>query len=223
MSEGLLFVLTEPGAVPEAEFHDWYDHEHAPNRLRVPGIRTGHRYRALDGQAPGWLAWYELDTDALHSPEYDRARRRSSREQEVVRRLETLDRRVYELIDDQGGVEAAAPVVVSVALSTADEAGLDAWYRDEHIPLLHRLPGWWRTRRYRLVEGGGPALLAFHEISGVELFATAEYREATGTPAREAVMKDVTHRERRVFAHHTTVSASAGHPRPQSGTGRLPN
>lgn len=203
-------MLTEPGAVTEAEFHSWYDQEHAPARLRIPGIRTGHRYRALDEQEPGWLAWYELDTSALRSPEYERVRRRSPREQAVVERLATLDRRVYELIDDQGHVEAAAPVVVSVALSTADEAGLDAWYRDEHIPLLHRLPGWWRTRRYRLVEGDGPALLAFHEISGVALFTTPEYREATGTPAREAVMKSVTRRERRVFAHHTTVGRATG-------------
>ncbi|MFJ7216193.1 hypothetical protein [Amycolatopsis sp. NPDC098790] len=206
MTEGLLFVFAEPGDVPEAEFHDWYDHEHAPARLRVPGIRTGHRYRALDGAAPTWLAWYELDTDALRSPAYSSVRRRSPREQDVVRRLATLDRRVYEQIDSAGPAGPAAPVVVCVALSTDDEPALDAWYRDEHVPLLHRLPGWYRTRRYRLSEGDGPALLAFHEISDVGLFETAEYREATSTRARAAVMAAVTRRERRVFAFHNTVA-----------------
>lgn len=205
MTEGLLFVFAEPGDVPEAEFHDWYDHEHAPARLRVPGIRTGHRYRALDGVTPTWLAWYELDTDALRTPAYEVARRRSPREQDVVRRLATLDRRVYELLDDAGVAGPGAPVVVSVALSTDDEPGLDAWYRDEHIPLLHRLPGWRRTRRYRLLDGDGPALLAFHEIADVGLFDTPEYREATSTPARAAVMSRVTRRERRVFGHHNTA------------------
>lgn len=221
MSEGLLFVFAEPGDVPEADFHDWYDHEHAPARLRVPGIRTGYRYRALDGVAPGWLAWYELDTDALRGPEYAVARRRSPREQDVVRRLATLDRRVYELVDDHGTARPAAPVVVCVGLSTPDEPGLDAWYREEHVPLLHRLPGWYRTRRYRLAEGDGPAVLAFHEISGVDLFATPEYREATGTPWREAVMKDVTRRERRVFGHHSTVAVprSSRVPAPGSTSG----
>jgi hypothetical protein len=206
MTEGLLFVFAEPGDVPEAEFHDWYDHEHAPARLRVPGIRTGHRYRALDGEVPSWLAWYELDTDALRSPAYEVARRRSPREQDIVRRLATLDRRVYTLADDAGTAVPAAPVVVCVALSTPDEAGLGTWYRDEHVPLLHRLPGWYRTRRYRLVEGDGPALLAFHEIADVALFETPEYREATSTPWRSAVMKDVTRRERRVFGHHNSVT-----------------
>jgi hypothetical protein len=206
MTEGLLFVFAEPGDVPEPEFHDWYDHEHAPARLRVPGIRTGHRYRALDGAAPTWLAWYELDTDALRGPAYEVARRRSPRERDVVRRLATLDRRVYELLDDAGVAGPAAPVVVCVALSTDDEPGLEAWYREEHVPLLHRLPGWYRTRRYRLLEGDGPALLAFHEIADVALFDTPEYREATSTPARSAVMKDVTRRERRVFGHHRTIT-----------------
>src|SRR4051812_45960006 len=129
MTEGLLFVLAEPGEVPGDEFHDWYDNEHAPARLSVPGIRTGYRYRALDGQRPGWLAWYELDIDVLHGEDYRVVRKRSPREQAVVDRLETLDRRVYELIDDQGTPLPEAPVVVSVALSTSDEAGLDTWYR----------------------------------------------------------------------------------------------
>ena len=48
MAAGLLFVYTDPGSsgpVTEAEFHDWYDHEHGPARLRVPGLppRTGTR------------------------------------------------------------------------------------------------------------------------------------------------------------------------------------
>ena len=205
MTEGLLFVFTEPGQVGEDEFHDWYDHEHAPARLSVPGIRTGYRYHALDGQRPSWLAWYELDLAALASPEYRTARERSPREQSVVERLDELDRRVYEQIDDQGETTTGAPVVVSVALSTRDEAGLDTWYREEHVPLLHAMPGWRRTRRYRLAEGSGPGLLAFHEIDHVDLFDEPAYRAATGTPWRARVMREVTARERRVFGYHGTV------------------
>ena len=61
MSAGLFYVYTEPGTLDEAEFHDWYDHEHGPARLTVPGFRTAMRYRALDGERPSWLALYELD------------------------------------------------------------------------------------------------------------------------------------------------------------------
>ena len=71
MAAGLFYVYTEPGSVDEAEFHDWYDHEHGPARLKVPGFRGAYRYRALDDQKPPWLALYELDSpDVIDSPEY---------------------------------------------------------------------------------------------------------------------------------------------------------
>ena len=38
MAAGLFYVYTDPGTVDEAEFHDWYDHEHGPARLTVPGL-----------------------------------------------------------------------------------------------------------------------------------------------------------------------------------------
>ena len=41
MTAGLFYVYTDPGTVDETEFHDWYDHEHGPARLTVPGIRAG--------------------------------------------------------------------------------------------------------------------------------------------------------------------------------------
>ena len=43
MAAGLFYVYTEPGSVDEAEFHDWYDHEHGPARLTVPGFRGARR------------------------------------------------------------------------------------------------------------------------------------------------------------------------------------
>jgi hypothetical protein len=58
MPSELLFVLTDPGPVPEAEFHDWYDNEHGPARLTVPGIRNGTRFHALDDMAPPWLSGF---------------------------------------------------------------------------------------------------------------------------------------------------------------------
>jgi hypothetical protein len=48
MAAGLFYVYTEPGSVDEAEFRDWYDHEHGPARLTVPGFGSACRYRAQD-------------------------------------------------------------------------------------------------------------------------------------------------------------------------------
>jgi hypothetical protein len=212
MTDGLLVVLSEPGTDQEREFHEWYDQEHAPARLRVPGIRSGYRYHQLDGLSPAWLAWYELDLAALEDPGYQALRaQRRAREQAVLAGLRTLDRRVYSLFDERGVRPAwPAPVVVLTSFSGPDEGELDAWYVEEHIPKLHAMPGWYRTRRYRLTSGDAPHLLAFHEIAGTQLFETPEYRAATsGSRWRERIMDTVVRRERRVFGHHRTVGGSA--------------
>ena len=71
MAAGLFYVYTDPGTVDETEFHDWYDHEHGPARLTVPGLGPAYRYRALDELKPEWLALYELDRpDVIDSPAY---------------------------------------------------------------------------------------------------------------------------------------------------------
>ena len=46
-AEGLLYVEVECPPDLEAEFHAWYNLEHIPERLRIPGFVTGHRYAAL--------------------------------------------------------------------------------------------------------------------------------------------------------------------------------
>ncbi|WP_181765692.1 hypothetical protein [Streptomyces albidus (ex Kaewkla and Franco 2022)] len=212
MTEGLLYVLSEPGAVEEAEFHDWYDTEHAPARLTVPGIHNGFRHRADDGLTPSWMACYDLTLDALSSPEYARLRERSPREQRVVDSLATLDRRLYELLDAHGDAPKEPAVTLCVGMSTTDEDSFHDWYLGEHIGLLHSLPGWWRTRRYRRLEGAGPDFLAVHDIIGTDLFGSVMYRRATRTPLREQIMRTVTERERRVFRFHNRVSGEAAGP-----------
>jgi len=209
MTDGLLFVLSEPGRVPEDEFHEWYDTEHGPARLRLPGVRSGRRYRAADGASPTWLACYELDLAVLDTPGYRALRdRRSARERSVLARLAVLDRRVYQLVDDHGAGGESAPSVVlcrSMSVPAHREAELHAWYREEHIPLLHRVPGWRRTRRYRLLAGGDPRFLALHELGGTAVFDSPAYRAATRTPGRDAVLRFAFDHERRLFRLHSTI------------------
>jgi len=210
-SDGLLAVLSEPGRVPLDEFHRWYDTDHGPARLRVPGVHAGHRFRAADGHEPGWLAVYPLRLAALDGPEYAATRVRSPHEQTVVERLATLDRRVYARIDGAGDpAPDPCPLLLTVGLTSTDPAGLDSWYDGEHLPLLRAVPGWLRTVRYRRVDGAGPDRLAVHELAGPEVFDTPEYRHAVTTPWRDAVARTVTARERRLFTHHSTLSRDHG-------------
>jgi hypothetical protein len=49
--------------VPEAraDFYEWHDREHMPERVGIPGFRRGRRYVALDGR-PEFFTLYETDS-----------------------------------------------------------------------------------------------------------------------------------------------------------------
>lgn len=67
MRHGLLLTLTEPPPGMEEEFNAWYDEEHLPERLAIPGFRSARRWVA--GRT--YLATYELDSlEILSSPPY---------------------------------------------------------------------------------------------------------------------------------------------------------
>ena len=208
MADGLLFAYSDPGPVPAADFNDWYDNEHGPARLTVPGISAGYRFRALDDQAPPWLAYYEMKSGALDSPEYRAlAASASAREKSIMSSLAALDRRVYELISDSGAAsEEPPPVVLAVSMSVQPgmDADLAAWYADEHIPMLLAVPGWRRVRRFRLIAGTAPAYLALHELTTMAALEEPGFRAAVTTPWRNRIAESVIAREQRVFGFHRT-------------------
>jgi hypothetical protein len=71
-NRGLLLTLTEPPPGMEEEFNAWYDEEHLPERLAIPGFRSARRWVADVPPGQGkYLATYELDSPAvLSSPAY---------------------------------------------------------------------------------------------------------------------------------------------------------
>ena len=94
MTRGLLFSQMEPPPGWEDEFHDWYNRDHIPRRLEIPGFESAARYEALEGEsadfAPGrYLACYFLsDMAALDSPEY--ARLKSGPDERTARMLDNV-------------------------------------------------------------------------------------------------------------------------------------
>ena len=59
--DGLLMVYCEVPAKYEEEFNAWYNEEHIPERLSIPGVLSAARYQAVAG-GPKYLACYELAT-----------------------------------------------------------------------------------------------------------------------------------------------------------------
>ena len=217
MAAGLFYVYTDPGTVDEAEFHDWYDHEHGPARLTVPGFGRAYRYRALDEQKPPWLALYELDRPGRHrQPGVQGARREGERPGQVRRRRAGHPGPPGLRADQRGrvagGPEPAAPVILAVAMSVPEgsEDDLAAWYTEEHIPMLLKVPGWRRIRRFRLtraLDGPGPgSLLPVRARAGrPEVLEDPGFLAAISTPWRDRVVASALRRERRVFGLRNAI------------------
>ena len=226
---GFLLVYSDPGqGVTEEEFTDWYDNEHVPLRVEIPAFLSWHRWAADDNKKPRWAASYDLTSfEATLVPPYSTlAETRSEREKDVLKRVETLDRRTYEvwegalpppseLYDPAKG--APYTVFVSVDVKPGAEEEYNKWYDEEHIPLLSKCPGWIRSRRFVLKDwslGGTqtqgveptapPKFLAVHEWVSPARKDSEEYKAAMNTPWKDRVAEDIIRRDLRIFKHHKT-------------------
>jgi len=81
-------------------------------------------------------------------------------------------------------------------MDPVDEADFDKWYREEHLGMLHKIPGYRRTPRYLLgpkapLTKGEPArYLAVHEFDGLEGLGGKEAEAANSTPWTVKHVKD---------------------------------
>ena len=64
---GLLMIYSDVPVENEEEYNRWYNEEHIPERLSIPGVLNAARYEAVQG-GPRYLASYELESaDTWHS------------------------------------------------------------------------------------------------------------------------------------------------------------
>jgi hypothetical protein len=67
---GVLAVWNNRRKEDEADYENWYQSEHLPERLGVPGFRRGRRYQAVVGDLE-FFTWYEVASPAtLRSESY---------------------------------------------------------------------------------------------------------------------------------------------------------
>jgi len=221
---GYLAVAIQPGPnTDDTAFHEWYNTEHGPLRMRLPFITTGDRYKAIDGQKPEWSAVYDVsDLSMLEKRIYTRLREeRSAREKRVMGSFETLDRKIYALFSERSKTPGysgpgAVTAAVSMTIKEGDLEAFDKWYEEEHVGMLSKIPGWLRTRRFRMLVGGYKGMppqgqvecLAVHDFEAENGLNGPEHQAATNTPWRlETMEKLVVARERREWAHHLTFTA----------------
>ena len=66
MAKGLLFASFDYSPAQEDEFNDWYDLEHVPERMRVPGFLNAQRWIGDDNRKTA-VATCDLESHALWS------------------------------------------------------------------------------------------------------------------------------------------------------------
>lgn len=185
---GLLVVLTEPPPEREAEFNAWYDTEHIPERLALPGFLSARRWVADAPPGSGkYLATYELlSRDVLSSPEYlDRYAnptpwtRRCLGSARVFRRWACEQTTPGDALPHGMG---HALYFDAMDVAPADEARLHALWDDALLPRLACVPGVLRVRRYTDPEAH-PRFLVLCELADASVCAHPDWRQALGSPA----------------------------------------
>jgi len=122
-AKGLLLVMVDVAPEYEEELNRWYDQEHIPERMAIPGFVRARRFVALEGR-PKYLALYDLENaDVLQSKEY--RNRLNQGATEWTRRMQPLFkpmvRNVYVELpshDMRGAGDASGPAGVSRRLDS---------------------------------------------------------------------------------------------------------
>jgi len=67
---GILAIFNNVAPGREAEFEEWFQHEHLQERLDVPGFLLGRRHEALSGNPQYFTSYVTRSVEVLRSQEY---------------------------------------------------------------------------------------------------------------------------------------------------------
>jgi hypothetical protein len=211
---GLLFVQADVAPEDETAWNRWYDRKHVPDLLSVPGISSGRRFErspgsqgvGVGGELQKYLALYDLDSpDVLVSEPYKALSQppvRTDEDRTMLRLFRNVNRAVFAELSQRcsEGAEPAAAVGCVLTVGLVPAAGYEeeyhAWYEEEHIPYILKVPGVLRVRRFRAVEGE-PQYLAVWDLVSPEVRQSEAFARAAETPWTFRMRK---HCERRLTA-----------------------
>jgi hypothetical protein len=185
MAKGILIAAMDFSAGREDEFHDWYDLEHVPERLRVPGFLNAERW--IDTKNPKVaVATYDLETvGVLYSTPYVAiaGANSSSWTKRTAKFRKGLMRYEGEQLfpGDKGAPkDAAALLLIAMNVAPEHEAEFNEWYNTEHIPALGGVKGTLSARRYRGT-GATQRYAALYHLASSEVPYSSEWKSAANT------------------------------------------
>jgi hypothetical protein len=200
MAKGILIAAMNFSDVAEDEFHDWYDIEHIPERLRVPGFLNADRWIGTTSPKTS-VALYDLESVGfLHSPPYLAVGGANGTPwtKRVTGRVSMIMRYEGEQIlpgDATAPDGAVALLLIAMNVAPEHEAEFNEWYNTEHLPALASVPGVLRARRYRGT-GATQRYAATYHFASPEVPDSAAWKSAANTPWTERMRLHFTDRLR---------------------------
>jgi hypothetical protein len=191
LGPAVLFSEMAPPSEAETEFNNWYDTEHIPLRMNVDGFRSAQRYR--NGTTREYLAVYELDTpQVLGSADYAVVKNKpSDRTRTMLKTVTGFTRYIGNTIartsdDDRAFANAAVLYAVFFDVPADRRDDFDAWYGEDHVPLLLEDKRWLGVRRFAITDGepGRFTRLALHYLADRAVLDSDARQRARQTPWR---------------------------------------
>jgi hypothetical protein len=203
MPKGIMIAAMDFTNVDAGEFNDWYDTEHLPERVRIPGFEVSQRWIGADNPRVS-LATYDLENAAvLDGPGYTAigGANMSPWSRRVTSKVTRILRYAGEQIlpGDGAAPESGGILLVGMTPAADDEVAFNHWYDKEHVPALAAVPGVLCARRFRTTNGAATKYAALYHLTEPGVQESAAWKAASAaTPMPPAVRERITGRVRLV-------------------------
>jgi hypothetical protein len=191
----VLFSEMSPPRELENEFNTWYDREHIPLRMTVPGFVSAQRYLAEDDQR-NYLAVYEMsESSNLKSPEYLKIKNEpSDLTKKMLGSVSGFTRYIGNLLGEDWQTDMHQKLdemhyIYAVFFTVPDDEKneFDAWYSQDHVPILLECSDWIGTRRFEVIDGDPQKYnrMALHYLKTISALDSPARAKARTTPWRD--------------------------------------
>ena len=140
---GLLCVMNDIApACDRRDYEAWYQQDHVPDRLGIPGFLSARRYRRLNGPRAEFLTFYETATPQVlcSAPYLKRLAEPTDWTARIMAHFRTMSRSICRVALDEGQAGAGG-LLALIAQQEAPAMGLEA-----QLSAMLKQPGVTRVR-----------------------------------------------------------------------------
>ena len=152
--EAAVLIWNDVADDGRAQFYEWHDKEHVPERLAIPGFRRGRRF-AKSHHSPEWLTMYEADDLAvLTSPAYlARLNTPTPATQRTLEHFRNTSRAVCRIVRSLGTSNGGHMLAMRLAVPATTSDAMCDYVTTDALPRAMALTGVVACHLYAADEG----------------------------------------------------------------------